>query len=176
MNRLFSFLYQSQYQRALLSSHFSETQSLPSPCNSPLAGRQEGLTRCNKTAKPFAVLSCWSVSWHVLMACAQCIAATLEVFASGRLLFVWMTETVLRGEARMFAPGDARWLGERRRVPQNKPFSPRAAGVLFRVISNLAPPDPFHLLLAINSGGAARCTRARTAGAKLHDIGHRWRM
>ena len=74
------------------------------------------------------------------------------------LLFVWMTETVLRGEARMFASGDARWLGERRRVPQNKPFSPRAAGVFGYVISNLAPPDPFHLLLAINSGRTARCT------------------
>ena len=99
------------------------------------------------------------------------VASRLEVCASGRLLFVWMTETVLRGETRMFAPGDARWLGERRRVPQNKPFSPRAAGVFGYVISNLVPPDPFHLLLAINSGRTARCTRARTAGAKRHDVG-----
>ena len=49
-------------------------------------------------------------------------------------------------------------------------FSQSRGGFCF-VISNLAPPDPFHLLLAISSGRAARCTRARTAGAKRHDIG-----
>jgi hypothetical protein len=97
------------------------------------------------------------------MACERCIAATLEVFASGRLLFVWMTETVLRGETRMFAPRNARWLGERRRVPQNKPFSPRAAGFGY-VISNLAPPDPFHLLLARARQEATDMTWAQDVG------------
>ena len=94
------------------------------------------------------------------MACERCIAATLEVFASGRLLFVWMTETVLRGETRMFAPRDARWLGERRRVPRNKPFSPRAAGFGWlrdfesRSSRSFSPP-----------------AGARTAGGNRHDMG-----
>ena len=94
------------------------------------------------------------------MACERCIAATLEVFASGRLLFVWMTETVLRGETRMFAPRDARWLGERRRVPRNNPFSPRAAGFGWlrdfesRSSRSFSPP-----------------AGARTAGGNRHDMG-----
>ena len=101
------------------------------------------------------------------------VASRLEVCASGRLLFVWMTETVLRGETRMFAPGDARWLGERRRVPQNKPFSPRAAGGFVSLFQISLLPIFFtsRVLLAISSGRAARCTRARTAGAKRHDVG-----
>ena len=93
------------------------------------------------------------------MACERCIAATLEVFASGRLLFVWMTETVLRGETRMFAPRDARWLGERRRVPQNKPFSPRAAGVFFRDFKSRS------------SRSFSPPAGARTAGGNRHDMG-----
>ena len=94
------------------------------------------------------------------MACERCIAATLEVFASGRLLFVWMTETVLRGETRMFAPRDARWLGERRRVPRNKPFSPRAAG--------------FGWLRDFKSSSSRSFSApagARTAGGNRHDMG-----
>ena len=55
--------------------------------------------------------------------------------------------------------------------PSEQTLFSQSRGVFCFVISNLAPPDPFHLLLAINSGGAARCTRARTAGAKRHDVG-----
>ena len=39
------------------------------------------------------------------------------------------------------------------------PFLPEPRVLVGYVISNLAPPDPFHLLLAINSGRTTRCTR-----------------
>ena len=86
-----------------------------------------------------------------------------------------MTETVLRGETRMFAPRDARWLGERRRVPRNKPFSPRAAGFGY-VISNLAPPDPFHLLLARARQEATDMTWAQDVGGakRLRVMANAW--
>ena len=89
----------------------------------------------------------------------RCLAATLEVFASGRLLFVWMTETVLRARPGCLRPGMRVGSASEGGSLRTNPFLPEPRGFFFRDFK------------ARSSRSFSPPAGARTAGGNRHDMG-----